>query len=115
MTVAQTCSRHRQRVLVNDLLLEILDVFLAAQRQRRTDISNCCQPHQRKASSPRSSIRRLYRHNVRNPEQPSTDDEYSLNPILARQTTPSPSPSFKEPKRIEIKSDGFPRIPTEGS
>ncbi len=101
MPVAQPRSRHRQRVLVDDLLLEVLDILARPQRPRRADVADRGQT-QRSAGSLREHIHRLYRPTVRNPDHSSFNPclaEKPVRPGLAPDTTPPPK---GEPECIEI-------------
>ena len=68
--VSESCGRHRQSVLIDQLLLEILSVFSVPKSSRRSYVANRRQPHQLLSSSV-DHIPRLYRLNFRNPEKPS--------------------------------------------
>ena len=70
MPIAQTRRRHRQRVLVDDLLLKGLDILSSPQRSRRVDAAHRRQRH-RQTSSPEKHIRRPYRRTFSNPDHSS--------------------------------------------
>ena len=67
MAIGQSRGGHRERVLIDGLLLELLDILVSPQGVGRRDIAHDRQTH-RQLSSVSAPIHRIYRSNVRNLE-----------------------------------------------
>jgi hypothetical protein len=104
--VGQARPDHRQRVLIDDLLLEVLDLLSSTQPSRSTERPHDRQTHRPNSSSTPARTRHEYHNSVENPDKWSS----FLREVSSPSTAGTPTPTVLAQSN-ELAGLGIPGTP----